>query len=174
MVRVLVCGECKTYEELPDFEGPPEYDEMLAVAVAKHQHGTGRTKIPHAPATLFKAKEREWKSERVREETIRQVQNAMDPNSTTGLDSSAYEMVDNFRADAMACFERHNRNPACSDYKSPEKRLVPDTRRERLDLGLNPKYDAKNPHLTKYLCDYCPVKSMVQQAAFKKAGLYDK
>lgn len=173
MVRVLVCGECKTYEELADFDGPPEYDEDLALAVSKHQHGTGRTKVPHAPATLFKALESEWRKPEVKAETIKQVQNALDPNGTTGLDSAAYEMVDNFRADALECFNRHNRNPACGDYKIPEKRLVPDTRRERLELGLNPRYDARNPGLTKYLCDYCPVKSMVQQVAYKKAGLYD-
>ena len=30
-IRILFCEDCKTLEELPDFEGPPEHDTLLAL-----------------------------------------------------------------------------------------------------------------------------------------------
>lgn len=170
-IRLLVCGQCKTIEPLDDFQGPVDYDAVLAVAVDRHKDGVERR--PHAPAALLRVKEKHWKSPNVQDEISKRIQESFDPTAETGLGTSAYTMVDNFRADAMQCFKEHFRNPDCGDYKSASKRLAPDTRGERKELGLNPKYD-ENPALTKFLCEYCPVHSMVQQAARKKAGLYDK
>lgn len=172
-IRLLVCGKCKTVEELPDYKGPTNRDVMLNVAVNRHKDGATRT--PHAPAQLLRAKVSDWSKSTYKEEILKQINATLNPNSsTTGLPSEAYAMADNFKADALACFARHNRNPNCPDYKTDKMRLVPDTKTERKEMGLDPRYDAGDPGLTKYLCEYCPVHSLVQQAARKAAGLYDK
>lgn len=177
MVRLLFCGKCKTAEVLDDYNGPPEmadrFDVVLQIAVQGHQDGVER--IPHAPAALVKMTKAEYDNPKIREATIKQVQESFDPNAETGLGSVAYAMRDNFRADALDCFSKHNRNPACGDYRAPHKRLVPDTNAERRDAGMAAAkdYDKNDPNLTKFLCDYCPVQSMVMQAARKKAGAYD-
>lgn len=169
-IRLLACGQCRTVQVLEDFKGPVEYDEVLAVAVSKHKNGT----VEHAPAALLRIDESDWKKPGVAQEVTKRIQESMDPESPLGLPSAAYEMLDNFKADAMQCWAQHLRTPDCNDYMSPAKRLVPDTKKERKELGLNPRYDAQNPELTRHLCLYCPVHSLVQQSARKKAGLYDE
>jgi hypothetical protein len=170
-VRVLACMNCKTVEELPDFKGPPELDEVLAAAAYKHRSAG----IPHT-GQLFRVPEVDWGLREKRDEIRKQIAARMEPGAETGLGSEAYAMVDNFKSDAMDCFERHMRNANCNDYKSDAKRLVPNTAAERKELGLAPArhYDREGGQITKYLCEYCPVHSMVQQAQRKKAGLYDK
>lgn len=175
-VRLLFCGKCKTVEVLDDYVGPPEradeYDVILNIAVQKHQDGV--EKIPHAPAALVKMEQEQYDNPKIREQTIKQVQDSFG-GGETGLGAQAYAMRDNFRADAMACFGKHQRNPGCPDYRSAEKRLVPDTNAERRDVGMAKasEYDRNDPSLTKWLCDYCPVHSMVMQKKREKAGMYD-
>lgn len=166
-LRLLICHQCKTVEEFPDFDGPPDRDEVLAFHAAKHRSAG----VPHK-GNLVKIDEEHWSREEVREQTLKQIQEALS-GGETGLGSPAYNLLNTLREDAMTCFRQHQRNPACSDYKSPEKRLVPDTVAERKELGLDPVYDSTNRRLTRYLCEYCPVHSLVQQAARKRAGLYD-
>lgn len=172
-IRLLACGKCKTIEVLDDYTGPPEmaerFDTILNYAVSKHQDGVER--IPHAPAALVRVNKKDWDNPNVQEMTRSQIAQSFG-NGQTGFGAETYAMVDNFRADALKCFAQHNRNPGCPDYKHESKRLVPDTKAERKEAGLNKDYDAENRALTKYLCEYCPVHSLVQQAARKKAGLY--
>lgn len=174
-IRLLACGKCKTVEVLDDYKGPrelaAEYDVVLNIAVEGHQEGVER--IPHAPARLFDVAKEDWDNPPAREQIISQIRMSIDPNAETGLGAEAYALRDNFRADAMSCWEKHLRTPDCSDYKSPEKRLVPETQRERRELGAA-AYDANNPELTRYLCEYCPVHSLVIQKKRKDAGLYDR
>lgn len=170
-VRILACMNCKTVQPMPDFDGPAEYDEILAAAVALHESAGVR----HT-GQLFRVEEEKWDNHSLRESIIKQIQSRLDPSSTTGLDSAAYAMASNFKDDAMECWGRHLRTPACPDYKTEAKRLVPDTAAERKELGLSParEYDRENRSITKHLCDYCPVHSMVQQHLREKAGLYAK
>jgi hypothetical protein len=172
-LRILFCKVCKTYEEFAFYDGPPERDEELALRASKHQSAG----VQHVGA-LFDVLESEWGVSNKREE-IKKAVVAKLHNGETGLDSSAYAMVNNFKDDAFACFERHQRNPACPDYRSESKRLIPDTDAERREMGLAParEYD-RNPNVktqtpTIYLCNYCPVESIVATARRKKAGLYD-
>lgn len=174
IVRVLACMECKTVEELSDFEGPFQHDEELAVAVSRHRYPSGD---PHK-GQLFRIQEQHWHLRGARQEIVQKIREQLEGGDgvETGLGSATYAMVDNFKDDAMKCFAAHHRNPACNDYKSEEKRLVPDTAQERRELGLAPvgTYDSEDRSMTRYLCEYCPVHSLVQQHARKKAGMYDK
>lgn len=167
-LRLLACAKCRSIEELEDFQGPAEYDVILDIAVSRHQPSEA-----HSPAALVRVKESDWNQPGIRAQMEKQIRDSFDPTASTGFDAGTYAMVNNFKSDAMACFARHQRNPACPDYKSDAKRLVPDTQAERREMGMDRKYD-RNPGLTRYLCEYCPVHSLVQQVARKKAGLYDK
>lgn len=172
-VRLLVCTNCKTVEVLDDYTGPQEradeFDVVLNIALEKHRDGVER--IPHV-GQIFRVPEAEWAKPDVQDQIRRQVIARLDPNAETGLGSEAYALRDNFREDAMACWERHARAPGCSDYKSDAKQLVPDTAGDRKEAGMA-KFDRHNPSTKRYLCEYCPVHSLVQQAARKKAGLYE-
>lgn len=177
MVRLLCCGKCKTIEVLDDYDGPPsraeEYDVILNIAVQKHQDGVER--IPHAPAALIRMKQEEYDNPKIREQVQKQVQESFE-GGETGLGTVAYQMRDTFRADALDCFGKHLRNPACGDYRADHKRLVPDTNAERREAGMAKasEYDRHDRSLTKYLCDYCPVHSMVMQKKRERMGMYDK
>lgn len=172
-IRLLVCGVCKTVEVLDDYTGPQEraaeYDVVLNVALEKHQEGVER--IPHV-GQMFRVRKSSWDVPEAQEQIRRQVVAKFDPNAETGLGSEAYALRDNFKADAFDCWEEHRRTPACGDYKSDAKRLIPNTAAERKEAGM-PKFEVGNPATQRYLCEYCPVHSLVQQAQKKKAGLYE-
>lgn len=175
-IRLLACTNCKTVEVLDDYTGPQEradeYDVVLNLALEKHKDGVER--IPHI-GQVFRVKLQDWNHQDKQGQILQQVLSSLDPEAETGLGSVAYSIRDNFRADAMSCWEQHLRTPSCSDYKSDAKRLVPDTSAERKELGMGKasEYDRNNPALTRFLCEYCPVHSLVQQSIRKKAGLYD-
>lgn len=168
-IRLLVCGQCKTIEELDDFDGPADRDEELAIRVSRHKSAG----IPHAPASLMRVAASVWNSPVARDQIREEIAKRLSPNSHTGFGAETYALMDNLKADAMACWQDHLRTPNCSDYKSDAKRLAPGTSKERKELGLSPVYDAADKRLTRYLCEHCPVHSLVVQAARKKAGMYD-
>jgi hypothetical protein len=173
-IRLLVCGQCKTIEVLDDYTGPQElaelYDTVLNTLVSKHRDGVEQR--PHAPAQLFRVKESSWNSP-AQDQIRQQVIARFDPDAETGLGAEAYAMRDTFREDAMTCWAQHNRNPGCSDYKSEAKLLVPNTQAERKEAGLA-QFDKHNPDTMRFLCEYCPVHSLVQQMKRERAGLYDQ
>jgi hypothetical protein len=175
-IRILACGKCKTIEVLgPMYEGPrdraDELDTVLNVAVERHQDGIER--IPHAPASLMDVAQEDWDNPDAQASIRAQIAASFDPNAETGLGAEAYAIRDNFRDDAMVCWEQHRRTPTCSDYKSESKQLVPDTKAERKAAGIMP-FQRGNPDTQRFLCEYCPVHSLVMQAKRKKAGLYDQ
>ncbi len=153
-VRLLVCSKCKTIEVLDDYTGPPEraedLDVVLNTTLEKHKDGVER--IPHI-GQIFRVRQSSW------------VLMLTAP--------AAYDAImDNFKADALKCWEQHMRTPACSDYKSDAKQIVPDTAQDRKEAGVG-KFDRHNPSSKRYLCEYCPVHSLVQQAQRDRAGLYE-
>lgn len=173
-IRLLICHTCKTIEPLDDYTGPKEradeYDVVLNVALDKHKDGVERR--PHV-GDLGDVPKAAWEVPEKREQIIKQLQDRFNPNADVGLGAEAYALRDNFRADAMACFEQHLRNPACSDYKDPSKQLIPNTQAERKEAGIH-EFVRGNPATQRFLCEYCPVHSLVQQNLRKKAGLYDQ
>lgn len=160
-IRLLICHVCKTIEPLGWYEGDPELDIELNLFVDKHKFPDGNLHV----GSLADVERKHWDSPNVQRQIITQIQ---DSAGHTGLDQSFYNTKLTFQEDALSCFAAHNRNPACSDYHSDSKELKPDTSVERQAIGA-PKY-----HSIKriYLCDYCPVHVLVQQAQKEKLGLY--
>lgn len=174
-IRLLVCGQCKTIEVLDDYDGPQElaeiYDTALNTLVANHRDGVEQR--PHAPAQLFRVKKSSWDVPAAQEQIREQIIAKFDPDAETGLGAAAYAMRDTFREDAMTCWAKHNRNPGCGDYKTEKMLLTPGTQAERKEAGLDP-FDKNDPNLQRFLCEYCPVHSLVTQMKREKAGLYDQ
>lgn len=157
-VRLLVCNTEGTIEELPDFEGPPEHDDVLNYMVSKHRFPSGDEHL----GQLMKVETKHWESPDKRKAIVAQIR---DSAGHTGLDQSFYDAKATLQEDAMTCWTRdHGRNPTCPDYKTDAKRLMPDTANERREVG------AGKFRSTTFLCDFCPVKSLVQTAYYDKSG----
>jgi hypothetical protein len=147
---------------VPDYDGPVQYDHYLQHKVSQHQFPNGE---PHR-GVLGRV-----------EDTPQSISAAMDkmasmvsPGQGTGLGQHLYDLKDNYKAEAMQCWKRHSRTADCGDYRSEPKRLWLDTKAERKSEGLTLNRDER-PNI--WLCDHCPVHSIVQQKQNKAAGLYD-
>ena len=170
MMRLLVCKKCKSIEEVPDYEGPDgginsaEYDHSLRFFVDQHME-KGCKKDDWI---LYNLPTKYWIIPKVKESIEKQIN-----EGAQGLDvfgTNFYATKSNFSADAMTCWmKEHNQTRDCSDYKSDKKILKAGTDAERMKLGL--EKESSGPKV--YLCDYCPVKSIVQEKAYKKKGLYN-
>ena len=162
MIRILVCRNCKTIEELPDYDGDPATDTLLNILVSKHQKP-----VEHV-GLLLKFPFKYWAVPKIQEEIIKQIR-----GGSEGLDAfqtNFYATKNQFAEDAMSCFRDHNRPKGqCADYKSDKKLLKPDTDAERKDAGLD-KAGKTGPKV--YLCDFCPVKSYNMTQFNKEKGLY--
>lgn len=158
-IRLLACQQCKTIEELPDFDGPPEQDHLLSHTVKKHKTNG----VEHVGA-LFKVPVKDWENSDAKSSIRSQIAAKLE-GGETGLGSPFYDLKNTYTEDAGNCFNAHSRNPACSDYHSDSKRLTPGTAAERKAAGL-PEYRSPKD---RYLCDFCPVQSLVEQAARRKA-----
>ena len=164
-IRLLFCKNCKSLEELPDFEGPPEDDILLRILTERHQSAG----VPHA-GQLMRVSIQLWSVPSVKKEITEQIYQ----NGAPGLNAlmpGFYESKATFAEDAMVCWAQHLR-PArdCPDYGSEKKRLLPDTKAERKELGLAPA-EVDGPRV--YLCNFCPVHSAVVTKQRKARGDYD-
>jgi len=163
-IRLLACKDCRTIEELPDFNGPPEYDTILSYVLAE------RHQPPHAPAhigQLFKVDKRHWQDPSASQQISEQIAQRLG-GGETGLGHTFYDTKNNLVADAFACWKRHNKNRACPDYKSDSKLLTPDTKGERKEEGMS-KFVPGQSGPKRWLCEFCPVHSLVQEAQNRKA-----
>ena len=154
-IRVLHCLVCDTLEDFPLFDGPVANDHLLAILVERHQFPSGEPHKGH----LFRVPQLTWETESIRRKVIEQIKGG----GSKGLDefdASFYDTKSTFREDAMTCFTKHLRpSDGCPDYKTEKKMLVPDTKAERKDAGLMAPSKAPGPK--NYLCDFCPVHSVV-------------
>lgn len=165
-IRVLYCWNCKTIEELPDFEGRPEDDVLLEITVERHQSSG----VPHQ-GTLFKIGVKLWSTESIQKEIIRQIRNQAS-GGLDELDPGYYATRSTFYEDAMKCYSKHMRpKESCPDWKNESKRLVPKTDELRKEAGLVSA--AKSASTKVYLCDFCPVKSYYMTRQRLEAGLYE-
>lgn len=162
IIRLLRCDDCHTVEPLPDYDGPPERDDVLEhLITARHVELSGA----RHRGKLLRVEARHWQSPSTRDAIVARIR---EESGHTGLDPQFYYTRDTFADDALTCWQRHHRNPACSDYKDDSKRLVPNTQAERKELGMGRFRTAHS----RYLCEFCPVHSLVVEAARHKAGLY--
>ena len=152
---LLVCGECSTIEHA---SGPPEYNEELEALGCRHEVYVSGNLYRH-PLALTTVNAQLWeKSEDFRKFITAMIQDAT-KTGDTGLGTKNYELQETFRDDAIACWRKHNRTTDCGDYRTDKMKLLPDTRGERLDLGMSVKAKDR-PGV--YLCRWCPVESVIQ------------
>jgi hypothetical protein len=172
IIRLLVCLVCETIEELPDYEGPVQYDYLLEISVEKHKFPSGE----EHKGRLFKVPVKSWANSKDKKEILDQLK----AGGSRGLDEldpekKFYETKMTFAQEAMSCWEKHNRvtlSTGCEDYESPSKRLLPDTAKERGELGLPKPEHLQGPKV--FSCHFCPYHGQVIQRRRQIAGLYNK
>lgn len=147
-LRLLLCLECKTLEPVPDYEGDPHNDWDLKYVIEKHAYPSG----DKHNGNLIRLPKKYWDNPEQRESIRKQINEGLVGG---GLPDAFYDVKDTLNEDALQCFQRHNRNPGCPDYRSDAKRLSAGTDKERRDLGLAPLRS------NRFLCDHCPVHSLV-------------
>ena len=155
-LRLLWCGQCRTLEELPWYDGPVERDGVLEYAVSKHSTNGSL----HDGYKLYDVEERIWTLPGYRRSIIEQIK-----GGSTGLaafDANYYNVQQTLREDALKCYHLHSRpREGCIDWRDDRKLLVPDTRVERKELGLPMPGRGASP--VSYLCDFCPVRSYYER-----------
>jgi hypothetical protein len=161
-IRLLQCLQCETLEILPDYTGSPDDDFYLGYALEQHKDPLSGT--PHI-GNLMKVDAVAWDDPKKRKSIEKEINDAVVVGSEKGLGDAYYYAKDQFKEDAFACWRAHNKNAVCPDYKSEKKLLKPGTSQDRKALRLP---EARTKH---YLCDHCPVKSIVQKKHFEKLGL---
>lgn len=169
VLRLLFCFVCNSIDELPPHDGPPETDDLLEITVERHQFPSGE---PHK-GKLFILPVKTWANEGSRKEIIKQLRGG----GSSGLDAMTedgdfYSTKMQFSEDAMSCYAYHLRpTDSCPDYQSPDKRLLPNTKKERIALGMPDPANAGGPKT--YLCNFCPMHSVITTKRRSIAGMYD-
>lgn len=169
IIRLLVCLVCESIEELPDYDGPSNFDYLLEIACEKHQFPSGE---PHK-GKLFKVPVKSWANEKDKAEILEQLRKG----GSTGLneldpEKKFYETKMQFADDAMECWQRHNQpKVSCEDYETPAKRLLPDTAKERGELGLPKPEHLEGPKV--YSCHFCPYHSVAVTRRRQIMGMYN-
>ena len=170
LIRPLLCLVCETIEELPDYDGPTNYDYLLEISLEKHKFPSGE---PHK-GKLFKVPVKAWANPEQKKAVLEQFKKG----GSAGLDEidpekSFYQTKMQFAEDAMECWAGHNRpTVTCDDYESSSKRLLPDTAKERGELGLPLPEHLEGPKV--YTCHFCPYHGQVVQRKRMIMGMYDK
>lgn len=166
-IRILICFDCKTIDEVPDFDGPSQYDYLLQ-KVIDDKHTDPVTGTPHR-GDLGRVPVKVWADRDAQKRMIKQYF-----TGSAGLgefDESFYDTRSVFYEDAMQCYSAHLRpSGQCPDYLSDKKILLPDTKAERKELGLPSPSKAPGPK--NYLCFFCPVHVFNQRKAREQKGLY--
>lgn len=166
VIRILYCYVCDSFEELPAYFGRPENDHLLAVSVEKHVFPSGE----EHKGRLFLFPEAYWQGE-MKKGIIDQIRGRSGGKGLASADPTYYDTRNTFAEDALKCFSAHGRpDDGCGDYESPSKRLLPNTKAERKELGLPDPLSAPGPK--SFLCYFCPVHSAVQTRKRALLGMY--
>lgn len=176
-LRLIVCTRCETVEPVewcaekagadPDC-GHAQCEQALQARMIEHTVSQPTGHYFHADLGLFDVSEDEWNKLTTRKEILK---NLRPPGSAVPYGADMYDLKSTYHQDASKCWKQHNRTRNCQDYKAASKRLVPPTRELRKDLGMETR-DKKRP-TSAFLCDYCPVQSIVMQRQRDAAGMYD-
>ena len=169
VIRLLRCFVCESWEELPDYEGPSNFDYLLEISLEKHKFPSGD---PHV-GKLFKVPVKTWANPEQKQAILKQLATGgskgldeLDPNK------KFYETKMTFAEEAMNCWIAHNKiTTNCEDYESPKKRLLPDTAVERKELGLPKPEHLEGPQV--YTCHFCPYHGKVLERKRQILGLYN-
>jgi len=159
MARLLICNTCKTVDTLPNYaaENDPEakHDHSLRDAIDKHIRQYGGPMERHK-ANLFSIADDEL--DLIDKSRLEQ---AVHDNR---LENFLKEERENYKNDALKCYELHNRptygigyGSGCADYKADHRAIGRTT-------GI-PKNEWS------HMCDFCPYNSYVEHYRRKKAGI---
>jgi hypothetical protein len=166
VLRLLHCKVCNSIEELPPYVGPAEHDQLLAIACEKHKFPSGE----EHKGLLFIIPVKAWLNSDARKDVIRQIKGG-GSKGLDEIDEGFYDTKSQFGEDAMTCWKRKNKpQDNCDEYQSESKRLLPNTAKERKELGMDPLGDAGPKN---YVCHFCPIHSKVVQRKRQLMGLYD-
>lgn len=152
MARLLICRSCSVAMKLRDFHGDSSNDHELREMIDRHLGKAADPRPESHPAQLFI----------VDDEDLELMNDAqLNEALKNKLDVEISEFRDDFKEQAMGCYNLHNR-PAggCIDWKDDSRVLGRKT-------GI-PKSERA------YLCDYCPVSTYVEFKTRQAAGLYGK
>ena len=161
-VRLVFCHTCSSVNQIPDYKGPPEYDHYLRYITDQHQ----TEGHPHRGA-MARCKDTPDMINAAIDEMENNV-NEVRAGAGAGLGQAMYDLRDNNNVEAMQCWKRHSRTRDCADYRSEPKRLWIDTKADRRDAGMSTRREDR-PNI--WLCDHCPVHSIIQQKQNQAAGL---
>lgn len=174
-ILLLVCKTCKSIKELPyvksgKYLGDGKYDQsnnpFLPDAIGECERKGHMGMLTDVNFVY-------WMTPKIKEGIVAQIKDNFTggDNAAAGLDifgTGFYDVKDTYSADAMSCYQLHNRPKGqCSDYKTDRKLLNAGTDNDRKEVGM------QKANLKVYLCDFCPVKMYNQQKAYKERGLYN-
>lgn len=168
VIRLLVCLVCESIEELPDYDGPTNHDYLLEISLEKHKFPSG----DEHRGRLFKVPVKAWSNSKDKAEILEQFRkggsaglNEIDP------DKNFYETKMQFADEAMECWVKHLQpKDNCDDYETSSKRLLPNTAKERNELGLPKPEHLDGPKV--YTCHFCPYHGEVVQRKRRILGMY--
>jgi hypothetical protein len=146
LIRLWVCRDCKSIEELPPYDGPIDKDVLLEDTASRHM-----TEWRTHECSLVKVPESYWNSPKIKEALTKQ----LSQGGSKGLEEfeggeDYYGTRDTYREDALKCFSRHQRpKEGCIDWHNPDKRIG------------NPTSEGWKTGPRVYACDFCPVASWV-------------
>jgi hypothetical protein len=165
-IRLLICDSCNTIQEVPAYTGNPDNDYLMQYRVAEHQFPSGT----FHKLEIGRVDKDDWDRPEVRTQVSKELAYAANPGLGMGLGESFYDVKSTFQEDAMSCWKSWNKpkDSGHCDFRRDNKRLYPDTKHERKEEGLD---TGARPNI--FLCDMCPVQSMVDQKKRKAKKLYD-
>ena len=165
-IRLLYCKDCGSIEELPDFDGPPQYDHLLEISLEKHRTPSGMEHV----GSLFKVDIRVWAQYEARRQIIEQIKGGAS-KGLGEIDEAFYDTKSTFHEDAMRCYQQHLRPKGqCPDWRSDSRVLLPNTKADRKELGLTDVSQVGGPK--NYLCYFCPVAVYNATRARQQQGEY--
>lgn len=169
-VRVLVCYECKTQEQIPDYPPSANPDNDFTLHYVDEKHG-GHTQQAHH-RVLHRVSEAVWKDPRARKGILERTW-----DGKTGFTPQYYDIKDTLQEDAVKCHIAHQRQVPCIDWKDSSKRLKSPTAgdRQKLARDLPRSFKGDRDAIAKgapvqYLCEFCPVAAAVEHAKQKARG----
>jgi hypothetical protein len=150
MARLLICRSCGIVNRLRDYDGDPGNDWELKELVDRHLGAAADPSPDSHMSQLFRVDDEDL--EKMDDESFKK---ALEDD----LDLQISEFREDFKDQAMTCYQLHNRpQSGCSDY-CHESRVL------GRKAGIAPQDRS-------YLCYYCPVQVWVENRVNEKSGMF--
>lgn len=169
-IRLLVCFECKTMEELVDYppDADPKYDVVLHEVDYKHGGQLDDAEVRSHRRELLRMEKRFWSAPAFKRDVTKRIW-----ANETGFTPEYYHAKNTLLEDAGKCFRDHHQPDLCPDWHSDNKRIGNPAARERQQLARELKDEnLAHTRVKVFLCDFCVVASKVMQKRREDAGMY--